>query len=169
MLLKTNYKVTSNLFIKMKTSKQIFSGTAHKIPADLRKAPTSNAKALTAWKGLTPLARNEWICWITFFKKDETRKGHVKRTISELKEGKHRPCCWPVISLANQKNYVSLYVCAVENGQYISEKNKQELGKVSVGKSCIRFKKTADVNLPALKKILLLAQKHPGLTGIGAP
>lgn len=75
---------------------------------------------------------------------------------------------WPVVSLANQKNYISLYVCAVENGKYIAEKNKKELGKVSVGKSCIRFKKLADLNLPALKKVLLLAQKSPGLAGIGA-
>jgi hypothetical protein len=75
---------------------------------------------------------------------------------------------WPVISLANQKNYISLYVCAVDKGEYIAEKNKKELGKVSVGRSCIRFKKVKDINLPALKKVLLLAQKSPGLAGIGA-
>jgi len=75
---------------------------------------------------------------------------------------------WPVISLANQKNYMSIYVCAVDKGKYIAEKHQKELGKVSVGKSCIRFKKVADLNLPALKKVLLLAQKKPGLAGIGA-
>ena len=71
---------------------------------------------------------------------------------------------WPVIALANQKNYISLYVCALDKGQYIAEKHKDELGKVSVGKSCIRFKKLEDVNLPALKKVLKLAEKSPGLT-----
>lgn len=70
---------------------------------------------------------------------------------------------WPVIALANQKNYISLYVCATEDGQYIAEKHKKELGKVSVGKSCIRFKKLEDINLPALKKVLKLAEKSPGL------
>lgn len=72
---------------------------------------------------------------------------------------------WPVIALANQKNYVSLYVCAVDKGQYIAEKYKKELGKVSVGRSCIRFKKLEDLNLPALKKVLMLAAKSPGLVG----
>jgi len=66
----------------------------HKIPADLRKALTSDHAALAKWEGITPLARNEWICWITFVKKDETRREHVQRTISELKEGMRRPCCW---------------------------------------------------------------------------
>jgi hypothetical protein len=70
---------------------------------------------------------------------------------------------WPVIALANQKNYISLYVCAVDKGEYIAEKHKKELGKVSVGKSCIRFKKLEDVNLPMLKKVLQLAAKSPGL------
>jgi len=75
---------------------------------------------------------------------------------------------WPVISLANQKNYISIYVCAVDKGEYIAEKYKKELGKVSVGRSCIRFKKLEDLNLAALKKVLQLAAKSPGLQGVGA-
>jgi hypothetical protein len=75
--------------------KQIISGgTAHTLPADLRQALTSDKEALVAWQDLTPLARNEWICWVTFVKKEETRKEHVQRTVSQLKEGKRRPCCW---------------------------------------------------------------------------
>ena len=70
---------------------------------------------------------------------------------------------WPVIALANQKNYISLYVCALDKGQYIAEKHKKELGKVSVGKSCIRFKKIEDINLTVLKTVLQLAAKSPGL------
>ena len=79
---------------------------------------------------------------------------------------------WPVIALANQKNYVSIYVCAVDDGEYIAEKHKQslankigkgKLGKVSVGKSCIRFKKLEDINFEVLKKILKFAEKKPGL------
>lgn len=70
---------------------------------------------------------------------------------------------WPTIALANQKNYVSLYVCSIDRGQYVAEKFKNELGKVSAGKSCIRFKKIEDLNMPALKKVLLVAAKKPGL------
>ncbi|MBL8015552.1 MAG: YdeI/OmpD-associated family protein [Candidatus Doudnabacteria bacterium] len=72
----------------------ISSGTVHKLPDDLRAALSGDQKALTLWEGLTPLARNEWICWVTFVKKEETRKDHVKRVVSELKEGMRRPCCW---------------------------------------------------------------------------
>lgn len=70
---------------------------------------------------------------------------------------------WPIISLASQKNYISLYVCSVIDGEYIAEKNKEKLGKVSVGKSCIRFKKIEDLNLEELKKVIKLAEKNPGL------
>lgn len=76
------------------TPKQISAGTAHKLPEDLQKALSANKTVLALWESLTPLARNEWICWVTFVKKDETRKEHVKRTVSELKEGMRRPCCW---------------------------------------------------------------------------
>ena len=76
------------------THRGIAQGVVHQVPADLRKALTSDKASLAAWEGLTPLARNEWICWVTSVKKDETRKDHVKRTVSELKEGIRRPCCW---------------------------------------------------------------------------
>ena len=74
--------------------KAISAGTVHKLPKDLREALSSDPKALTLWEDLTPLARNEWICWVTFVKKDETRQEHIKRLINELKEGIRRPCCW---------------------------------------------------------------------------
>ena len=74
---------------------------------------------------------------------------------------------WPTIALASQKNYMSLYLCAVDKGEYIAEKYKNELGKVSVGKSCIRFKKLEDLNLKTLKKVIKLAAKSPGLVGAG--
>lgn len=74
--------------------KAIASGTVHNLSADLRKALASDRAALAIWQDLTPLARNEWICWINFVKKDEARKEHVRRLISELNEGIRRPCCW---------------------------------------------------------------------------
>lgn len=70
---------------------------------------------------------------------------------------------WPIIALANQKNYISVYVCAMDSGEYLAEKNKDKLGKVSVGKSCIRFKKLEDVNLDVLKDVIQAAAKRPGL------
>lgn len=76
------------------TGKEITGGVAHELPADLAKALRADAKALALWEGLTPLARNEWICWVTFVKKVATRADHVRRTVSELKEGMRRPCCW---------------------------------------------------------------------------
>lgn len=78
---------------------------------------------------------------------------------------KHERIEWPVVSLASQKNYISLYVCAMDKDRYIAEKYKTELGKVSVGKSCIRFKKIEDLDLKGLTKILKLAAKNPGLIG----
>lgn len=70
---------------------------------------------------------------------------------------------WPIVALANQKNYISVYVCALDGKQYLAEKYKKDLGKVSVGRSCIRFKKLEDLNLPVLKKVIQLAAKKPGL------
>ena len=75
-------------------SKKISGGVVHEVPEDLKKALTASVKALELWEALTPLARNEWICWTTSVKKEETRKEHVQRVVSQLKEGKRRPCCW---------------------------------------------------------------------------
>lgn len=66
----------------------------HALPADLKKALASRPAAEAAWESLTPLARNEWICWVISPKKEETRKEHLDRMVQELVEGKRRPCCW---------------------------------------------------------------------------
>jgi len=75
-------------------TKTISSGVVHEVPADLRSVLTSSPKALALWEDLTPLARNEWICWVESVKKEETRKHHIVRVVTELIEGKRRPCCW---------------------------------------------------------------------------
>lgn len=72
----------------------VATGVVHKVPADLKKALIDDKKALGLWNSLTPLARNEWICWTTFPKQQATRDNHVKRVVSEIKEGMRRPCCW---------------------------------------------------------------------------
>lgn len=87
--------------------------------------------------------------------------GYGKFTYTDYKKQENE---WPVIALASQKNYVSLYVCALNDEKvYLAEKYKGELGKVSVGKSCIRFKKLDDLDMPTVKKVLKLAEKMPGL------
>jgi hypothetical protein len=68
---------------------------------------------------------------------------------------------WPVIALASQKNYISLYVCSVKDGTYIAELYKKNLPKAEIGKSCIRFKKLEDVDLKVIGEILKYAVKHP--------
>src|SRR3989338_10301262 len=75
--------------------KQISTGVAHKTPPDLRDALISDPVALAKWNDLTPLARNEWICWTISVKKPETRAEHIERMVAELKEGERQPCCWP--------------------------------------------------------------------------
>jgi uncharacterized protein YdeI (YjbR/CyaY-like superfamily) len=74
--------------------KEIAPGVAHDVPVDLQKALITDESALERWEDLTPLARNEWICWTITTKKPETRANHIERTITELLEGKRRPCCW---------------------------------------------------------------------------
>lgn len=70
---------------------------------------------------------------------------------------------WPIIALASQKNYISLYVCALDGKEYLAEKYKKDLGKVDVGKSCVRFTKIEDLNIEAIKKLIFKAAKNPGL------
>ena len=74
--------------------KTISGGTVHKLPEDLKVALVTDSKALALWETLTPLARNEWICWTTLVKQEKTRKDHIRRVVSELKDGMRRPCCW---------------------------------------------------------------------------
>ncbi len=64
------------------------------MPADLRKKLAGDATALALWHDITPLARNEFICWVENAKAIETRERRVRRTVEELLEGKRRPCCW---------------------------------------------------------------------------
>lgn len=74
---------------------EISGGVVHELPPDLRKALGADKAALAKWEDITPLARNEWICWTESVKSAQKRKEHVSRVVSELKEGMRRPCCWP--------------------------------------------------------------------------
>ncbi len=74
---------------------EIATGVVHEVPEDIQKVLISNADLLSKWNKLTPLVRNEWICWVTIVKAAETRKVHIERLSKEIMEGKKRPCCWP--------------------------------------------------------------------------
>jgi uncharacterized protein YdeI (YjbR/CyaY-like superfamily) len=88
--------------------KKISSGVVHSVPTDLRKALVSDLAALAKWEDITPLARNEWICWIESVKKPETRRLHIKRAREELIGGKRRPCCWAGCPHCSHKKKTSL-------------------------------------------------------------
>lgn len=74
---------------------EILQGVVHEIPEDMRNRILSDETLLAKWNSLTPLARNEWICWVTAVKRAETREQHIDRLHSDLLNGKRRPCCWP--------------------------------------------------------------------------
>jgi len=77
----------------MKT--EILNGILHEVTDDIKKVLIANEKILASWNSLTPIQRNEWICWITIVKKDETRTEHIARMVDDLEKGKRQPCCWP--------------------------------------------------------------------------
>jgi len=70
---------------------------------------------------------------------------------------------WSLIALANQKNYISVYICSLENQKYIAEAYKDRLPKASIGKSCIRFKTLKDIDLSILIEIIKKAEKFGGV------
>lgn len=76
------------------TKRTIATGTVHRMPPDLKKALVSDRKVLGIWEDITPLARNEWICWVEDAKKDETRKIRIEKALSKMRGGMRRPCCW---------------------------------------------------------------------------
>lgn len=74
---------------------EIANGILHETPDDMQKALSADAELLAKWNKLTPIQRNEWICWVTIVKKEETRAEHIARMVEDLQEGKKNPCCWP--------------------------------------------------------------------------
>lgn len=69
-------------------------GTVHRAAGDLEAAVRADSGVLALWQGLTPLGRNEFICWVEDAKQAKTRARRIARTCEELREGKRRPCCW---------------------------------------------------------------------------
>jgi hypothetical protein len=69
-------------------------GTVHQAGEDLQSALESNPAVRALWEKLTPLGRNEFICWVEDARQPATRRRRIDRTCEELLEGKKRPCCW---------------------------------------------------------------------------
>ena len=81
--------------IRCMTTQKIAGGTVHKLPTDFGRAIESNATAKSLWADITPLARNEGICWVTSAKQEATRKRRIEVGIDKMRGGMRRPCCWP--------------------------------------------------------------------------
>lgn len=79
----------------MNKETQVSGGLVHELPTDLEEVLTAHPQALATWENITPLARNEWICWIESAKNSETRTKRITWGRENLEEGKRRPCCWP--------------------------------------------------------------------------
>lgn len=75
-------------------NKKISDGTVHKTPIDVKKVILSKESIAEIWEDITPLARNEWICWIEDAKKIETREKRILVMLDKFKKGARRPCCW---------------------------------------------------------------------------
>lgn len=76
------------------TKTKLADGVVHKMPSDFAKAIQKHDYAMRLWADITPLARNEWICWVTDAKKDETRKRRIVVGLDKMRKGMRRPCCW---------------------------------------------------------------------------
>jgi uncharacterized protein YdhG (YjbR/CyaY superfamily) len=78
----------------LSAEKALLSGLLHELPADMEKALRA-ADVAGRWNRLTPVQRNEWICWVSIVRKAETRLEHIQRMTAEIREGQRQPCCWP--------------------------------------------------------------------------
>lgn len=71
------------------------AGPLHRVTSDIQAVLKKNKDVAAVWDTLTPLSKNEWICWVTIVKKKETREEHLVRLCEDIRRGKRRPCCWP--------------------------------------------------------------------------
>jgi len=79
----------------MVTKRKTPTGPLHRMTADIQAILKKNKDVAAIWNTLTPLSKNEWICWVTIVKKKETREEHLVRLCEDIRRGKRRPCCWP--------------------------------------------------------------------------
>jgi hypothetical protein len=65
-----------------------------RVPVDLRKALAATPEARAVWSDITPIARRDWIHWITSAKRSETRTRRIRNACEMLAAGKRRVCCF---------------------------------------------------------------------------
>lgn len=73
---------------------KLLSGIVHNLHAPFKTALIANQLG-DFWNSLTPLARNEWICWTRSAKQEETKTKRIQVAVDKMKKGSRRPCCWP--------------------------------------------------------------------------
>ena len=132
----------------------------------------NTAKSVSEYLSLVPEERKEEFNFLHNFIQEAVPKLEVYYATNMIGYGKFfyldakkQKLPWPVIALACQKNYTSIYVCAIIEDRQLVEGYKKDLGKQTKSLSCIRFKKVEEINLATLKKVLKYAQKSPGLAG----
>ncbi len=131
------------------TKQDIAAGILHEVPADMRKVLSSDSQLLAKWNNLTPIQRNEWICWITIVKKEETRADHIARMVEEIPEGKRQPCCWPGCPHRRPKaaKYFGKQVeCAIPTSSEIDAYNSKLAGADK--EICVKLAQTINQHLP---------------------
>lgn len=70
---------------------------------------------------------------------------------------------WPIIALASQKSYISMYVsCVNKDGTYLAEYYSEQLPNASVGKSCIRYKNFDQIEWSVLAEVFKQARELQG-------
>lgn len=74
-----------------------------KVPAELRKVLVAKPAVEALWKGLTPIARRDFISWIESAKQEETRARRIESIPSRLLSGKKRPCCYALVPMSLYK------------------------------------------------------------------
>lgn len=125
----------------------------------------------------------EYMALVPDDRKDEFELLHkfIQKAVPELKpfyatnmigygtfyylDSKNQKKAWPIISLANQKKYISIYVCTIIEDKTLAAKIKEDFGKLSKGVSCIRFQSVKEINMDTLKTVLKIAAKKPGVAG----
>ncbi len=92
-LYSSQYIFFTGILLVMRSTR-LSAGTIHKTPEYVRVLLLASKDASKTWNDITPLARNEWICWIQQAKKEETKVRRLKIMLDKLVSGERRPCCF---------------------------------------------------------------------------
>lgn len=68
---------------------------------------------------------------------------------------------WFRVGLASNKRYISLYACSADGDGYVADRFRERLPKADIGKSCVRFKRLADLDEAALVELIAACESAP--------